>query len=238
MADDNSGYRWWIKAVGPMITALIAAPATGAVVTCGLKSREMAIQESERSYKLLDRAIDRAREPADRRVVLHFIAMAGPDDPMRNWAKAELKDVQIEIDAKQSMAETAGEMKRLVDQMADYKANIDKDPPPPDVGPLTKKYEEGTRMLDQLRKRYSDADSKLAPWMRPSGRTFPRNPTVDVTTLCNRETIRGGKPCLDAWSVVSNEVGINLDGHITWTPSIGSACTCTPRAPLREMLLP
>jgi hypothetical protein len=118
-AEDAPGTRkrrtvqpWWKSKV--VVTLLGTLAAAVAPVTVGVQSyiqkqKELAIAERDQEFKIrlayLDLAIDPARTPADRAIVLRFLKEATHDDALSGWAGNELGLVNQELDRlKQDLA--------------------------------------------------------------------------------------------------------------------------------------
>ena len=137
--EKRSDSKWWLT----VLTAIIgvSAPITAAVYTSASKDKELAVAEREHEYKtlleqrqqdynmrmgFLDRAVDPARPPKDRQVVLRFLAKVSTDTAMREWATSELRDVEAELDAankrikelEQKAADRDADVSRLNGQLA------------------------------------------------------------------------------------------------------------------------
>ncbi|HLL82297.1 MAG TPA: hypothetical protein VK420_06585 [Longimicrobium sp.] len=108
----RTAYPWWKSKV--VVTLLGTLAAAVAPVTVGVQSyiqkqKELAIAEREQEFKIrlayLDLAIDPARTPADRAIVLRFLKEATHDDALSGWAGNELGLVNQELDRlKQELA--------------------------------------------------------------------------------------------------------------------------------------
>lgn len=97
-----------------IITAIISAspPITAATYTWLSREKELEVAQRQQTYKLmlektqqdysmrtgfLDRAVDPARSPRDRQLVLRFLSSVADDEPLRHWANQELQDVESQL---------------------------------------------------------------------------------------------------------------------------------------------
>jgi len=130
----GGGGPWWQS--GLVVTVLGALAAAVAPVTVAIqenirKQQELALAEKDQYYKMrmayLDLAVDPARSPADRRVVLRFLkAVIKDDDALASWADSELKEVDQQlVDLNEELKKKTAELEAKSKAEAEARAQLD-----------------------------------------------------------------------------------------------------------------
>jgi hypothetical protein len=148
---------WWKSKV--VVTLLGALAAAVAPVTVGVqnyieKQKQLAISERDQDFKMhmayLDLAIDPARTPADRAIVLRFLKGTTHDTALAAWASNELNVVQQELARLQQDLERKQEA-LAAQRRAEQEAKAKVDALRKQVRPPTAQLEEAEAELIQAR---------------------------------------------------------------------------------------
>jgi hypothetical protein len=98
------GKPWWRQwrkgSVVTTLTAIIAAvvPVTTAVQAHYQKERELALEESKQAHAIRASYLDRLDKPGARLRTLRFVLATSNNPDLKEWAQAEKKEVQAELD--------------------------------------------------------------------------------------------------------------------------------------------